>query len=79
MSNFLGVTFPMQKVTPSDDAIIRKAIITDGILSGCELSYAGAGLTMEAGHLILCGRQIRHIVAETWNFGHNQNIHGGCL
>ena len=69
MSNFSGVTFPFQKVTPSDDAIVRRAVITDGILSGCKLTYAGTGLTMEAGNLLICGRQIRHGVTETWDFG----------
>ena len=69
MSNFSGVTFPFQKVTPSDDAIVRRAVITDGILSGCKLTYAGTGLTMEAGNLLICCRQIRHGVTETWDFG----------
>jgi hypothetical protein len=67
--SFTGVTFPFQKVTPSDDAIVRRAVITDGILSGCKLTYAGTGLTMEAGYLLICGRQIRHGVTETWDFG----------
>ena len=38
ISNFTGVTFAEQRVTPADDAQIRRAILPDGILSGCELS-----------------------------------------
>ena len=47
MSNFTGVTFAKQKVSPSDDAVIRRAVLTDGILFGCELSYSGSTLTMQ--------------------------------
>ena len=63
---FSGITFPWQKVTPSDDAAIRRAVLADGILSGCALSYAGSTLTMGAGMLIACGRQFRHTAAQNW-------------
>lgn len=66
MSNFTGVTFAQQKVLPSDDALIRRRILTDGILSGCELSYSGSTLTMGAGQLLACGRQFRHPSAQNW-------------
>lgn len=66
MSNFAGVTFPYQTVTPSDHAIVNRAALTDGFLSGCTLTFAGTGLTMDAGHLILCGRHCRHTAIETW-------------
>lgn len=65
-SNFTGVTFPMQKVAPSDDAIIRRAILPDGILTGCAISYSGSTLTMAAGQLMVCGRQIRHPSSQNW-------------
>lgn len=65
-TNFNGVTFAKQKVTPSDDAIIRRAILPDGILYGCELSYSGSTLTMAAGQLMICGRQIRHPASQNW-------------
>jgi hypothetical protein len=64
--NFTGVTFAEQKVTPSDDAIIRRAILPDGILTGCAISYSGSTLTMAAGQLMICGRQIRHPSAQNW-------------
>lgn len=65
-TNFTGVTFAQQKVLPSDDAIIRRAILPDGILYGCELSYSGSTLTMGPGQLLICGRQIRHPSAQNW-------------
>lgn len=64
--NFSGVTFANQRVTPSDDATLRRAIFSDGILSGCEFSYSGSTLTMSAGQLLICGRQIRHPTVQNW-------------
>lgn len=66
MSNFTGVTFAKQKVLPSDDAIIRRAILSDGILYGCELSYSGSTLTMGPGQMLICGRQARHPSVQNW-------------
>lgn len=63
---FTGITFPQQKVTPSDDAAIRRAALADSILSGCALSYAGSTLTMGAGLLLGCGRQFRHTAVQNW-------------
>ena len=66
MSNFIGITFAEQKVTPSDDAILRRMILDDGILYGCDLAFAGFTLTMGAGHLLLAGREIQHTASENW-------------
>lgn len=67
MSNyFSGVTFPEQPVTPSDDAIVRRVLIPDGILTGCEFAYSGSTLTMGVGALMVCGRLVRHIAAQSW-------------
>lgn len=63
---FTGVTFPQQKVPPSYDAIIRRAALADGILTGCDLSYSGYTLTMGAGLLIACGRQFVHTSVQNW-------------
>lgn len=65
-ANFTGVTFPNQKVTPANDAVIRRAIFDDGILTGCDLSYSGSTLTMTAGQLMICGRQIVHPSSQNW-------------
>ena len=64
--SFTGITFPQQKVRPSDDAAIRRAALADSILSGCVLSYAGYTLTMGAGLLIGCGREFRHTAVQNW-------------
>lgn len=64
--NFRGVTFAEQGVTPADDAIVRRAILPDGILTGCEISYSGSTLTMAAGYIIACGRTFQHIAAQNW-------------
>ena len=64
--NFTGVTFPNQKVTPANDAVIRRAIFDDGILTGCDLSYSGSTLTMTAGQFMICGRQIIHPSSQNW-------------
>lgn len=65
-TNFTGITFAQQKVAPSDDALVRRAILQDGILTGCELSYSGSTLTMASGQLMICGRQVRHPAAQNW-------------
>ena len=65
-ANFTGATFPNQKVTPANDAVIRRAIFDDGILTGCDLSYSGSTLTMTAGQLMICGRQIIHPSSQNW-------------
>jgi hypothetical protein len=63
---FTGVTFAEQKVSPSDDAIIRRLLLKDGVLTGCSMSYSGSTLTMAAGQLMICGRQINHPSAQNW-------------
>lgn len=65
-ANFTGVTFAKQKVTPSYDGIVRRAMLTDGTLTGCEMSYSGSTLTMAAGQLMICGRQIVHPSSQNW-------------
>lgn len=65
-ANFVGVTFAKQSVSPSDDAIIRANVLTDGVLQGCEISYSGSTLTMAPGQMLVAGRQIRHPAAQNW-------------
>lgn len=64
--NFPGGTFAHQKITPSEDAAFRRAVLDDGILNGCGFSYSGTTLTMESGLLFLCGRVVRHPLAQHW-------------
>ena len=65
-TDFSGVTFQQQKISPSDDGLIRRKLLADGILYGCDMSYSGTTLTMAAGQLMICGRQIRHPAAQNW-------------
>jgi hypothetical protein len=68
MSNyFQGVTFADQNVTPSDDGQLHRAMLPDGILSGCAFYTSGTTLTMGVGSLMLCGRQVRHSAEQSWN------------
>lgn len=64
--NIRGITFAEQTVTPADDAIVRRAILGDGILTGCEVSYSGSTLTMAAGYIIACGRAFQITAAQNW-------------
>ena len=57
--NFTGITFENQKVTPSDDGRLYAAILRDGILDGCGLTYAAATLSLAAGSMIIGSRQIK--------------------
>ena len=63
---FRGITFPYQKVAPADDAAVRRALLRDGILAGCDLSYSGFTLKMQPGYALACGRQFRHDAVEKW-------------
>lgn len=64
--NFPGGTFAYQKITPSEDAAVRRAAINDGVLAGCALSYSGVTLTMSSGSLFACGRVVRHPLEQHW-------------
>lgn len=64
--NIRGITFAEQSVTPADDAIVRRAMLGDGILSGCEITYSGSTLTMAVGYIIACGRSFQITTAQNW-------------
>ena len=66
MSNIRGITFAEQTVTPADDAIVRRAMLSDGILSGCAVTYSGSTLTMASGYIIACGRAFQVTSAQNW-------------
>lgn len=65
-ANIRGITFAEQTVTPADDAIVRRAILSDGILSGCSITYSGSTLTLAAGYMIACGRIFQITAARNW-------------
>ena len=63
---FSGVTFSQQRVTPADTAVFQRAVLSDGILTGCGLSYSGYTLTMAPGELVACGRAFKHVSSQNW-------------
>lgn len=59
MSIYLpGVTFPSQRVTPSDDGAVFAACVSDG-LYGSTITLSGTSLLLSVGKIIACGRVIR--------------------
>ncbi len=54
-----GITFANQKITPSDDGRLYGAFLSDGILSGCGISFAAATLTIAAGSMLIGSRELR--------------------
>lgn len=64
--NFRGITFARQHVAPADDAIVRRAILPDGILSGCKITYSGYTLTVASGYMIACGRMFQLPAAQNF-------------
>lgn len=65
-TNFSGTTFAYQRVSPIADAVVRRAVLEDGILTGCIISYSGSTLTVTDGFLIASGRQFKHLITENW-------------
>lgn len=61
-----GITFEQRIVRALDDARLYESLYEDGILRGCALTYAGAGVTIAPGALVVCGRQIAFDSAETF-------------
>lgn len=59
MSIYLpGVTFPSQRVTPSDDGAVFAACISDGLYGGT-ITTSGTSLRLTVGKIVACGRVIR--------------------
>ena len=54
-----GVTFPNQTVAAVDHGTLFSNIFSDGILTGCAISYSGSTITIAAGYLIIAGRLIQ--------------------
>ena len=54
-----GITFANQKITPSDDGRLYGAILADGILTGCGITFAAATLSVAAGSLLIGTRELR--------------------
>ena len=54
-----GLTFGLQKITPSDDGRLYGAMLADGILTGCGITFAAATLSVAAGSLLIGTRELR--------------------
>lgn len=54
-----GVTFANQKITPSDDGRLYGSILSDGILTGCAVTFAAATLSIAAGSMLIGTRELR--------------------
>lgn len=54
-----GVTFANQGLTPSDDGILYGSLLTDGILTGCAITFAAATLSIAAGNMLIGTRELR--------------------
>lgn len=54
-----GITFSNQKITPSDDGRLYGAMLADGILTGCGITFAAATLSVAAGSLLIGTRELR--------------------
>ena len=60
-----GINFDNQSPTAKDHGVLFSGMLSDGILFGCEISYAGENATVGAGYYIAKGRQCRITAAET--------------
>lgn len=54
-----GITFANQKITSSDDGRLYGAMLADGILTGCGITFAAATLSVAAGSLLIGTRELR--------------------
>lgn len=54
-----GITFANQKIAPSDDGRLYGAMLADGILTGCGITFAAATLSVAAGSLLIGTRELR--------------------
>lgn len=61
-----GITFRWQEVRPEDDGRLYSAILTDGVIFGCEPSFAGYTLTVAPGYLLACGRLMKIGAAQNY-------------
>lgn len=53
-----GRTFPNQKVPAAAHGAVFRGALSDGVLSGCELSFTGKNLTIGKGLFIEGGREV---------------------
>lgn len=59
MAYLKGITFPNQSMSPKDWGREFEALISDGILKGCEVTYSGSRVYIAPGYFVLKGRLIK--------------------
>lgn len=69
-----GITYDNQGPTAADNGELRRAVYSDGILSGCGISYLGAVVTIAAGRIVSAGRVSRLTAAESITIGATEGV-----
>lgn len=69
-----GITYDNQGPTSADHGEFYRASYSDGILSGCGLSYLGAVVTIAAGRIVSAGRISRLTAAESITIGATEGV-----
>lgn len=54
--SIIGITFDNQGPTATNDAVFHGKLLSDGVLSGCAISYVGDLVTFSPGYIISAGR-----------------------
>ncbi len=60
-----GITFDNQTVTPKNDGQLYRKLLTDGVLTGCTLTFQGNTLYLAEGYLLIAGRLARLVSRES--------------
>ena len=69
-----GITYDNQGPAAADHGEFWRRGFSDGILSGCEISYLGADVTISAGRIVSAGRLSRLSAAETIAIGATEGV-----
>lgn len=64
MSDINGLFFEKQPLSSKGLGAFSRKLLSDGVVQGCDFSYAGGNITIQPGYLIICGR-LCYIPAET--------------
>lgn len=60
-----GVTYSNQKVSAADHGALFRLLVSDGVLSGCGVSYRYDTVTFSAGAFVICGRLTKIVGSES--------------
>lgn len=60
-----GKTFPNQPVSAEDHGSVFMAMLSDGILRGCNITYSGRNITIGRGTFLISGRVVEVVEPET--------------